>query len=110
MGTALIKVLYLFQFLFNTREHWRGKRDKKILHCEVAYRSVCKNKILPMKFIHKFLCIYLILFTSIIFQSRAKTATELLNELNDDVNGCYEDEVCIFFKKFVAFLLVILIF
>lgn len=25
-------------------------------------------------------------------ESRAKTATELLNELNDDVNGCYEDE------------------
>ncbi|XP_078335087.1 NEDD8-activating enzyme E1 regulatory subunit-like isoform X2 [Crassostrea virginica] len=25
-------------------------------------------------------------------ESRAKTATELLNELNDDVNGCFEDE------------------
>lgn len=94
----LILVLYLFQFLFITREYWRGTKD---FFSIVANHSICKNKNQLMKFVHKFLCIYSIL--SIIFQSRAKTAMELLNELNDDVNGCYEDEVCIFFKSLLYY-------
>lgn len=100
----LILVLYLFQFLFITREYWRGTKD---FFSIVANHSICKNKNQWMNFAHEFLCIYSIL--SMIFQSRAKTAMELLNELNDDVNGCYEDEVCIF-KKVCCIVLVTLIF
>lgn len=100
----LILVLYLFQFLFITREYWRGTKD---FFSIVANHSICKNKNQLMKFVHKFLCIYSIL--SMIYQSRAKTAMELLNELNDDVNGCYEDEVCIF-KKVCRIVLVTSIF
>lgn len=45
----LILVLYLFQFLFITREYWRGTKD---FFSIVANHSICKNKNQWMNFAH----------------------------------------------------------